>query len=75
MVPEKSIYMHSLENLILHLVTLFTVRESSNWAQFCATIEYQISFVYYNFGLIESVKSNSIVSTCDNYIDSTCEIE
>ena len=40
----------------------------------CATIELLISFVYYHFCSIESVKSNSIVSTCDNYIDSTCEI-
>ena len=41
----------------------------------CAAIELLISFVYQHFSSIESVKSNSIVSTCDNYIDSTCEIE
>ena len=40
----------------------------------CATIELQISFVYQHFCSIESVISNSIVSICDNYIDSTCEI-
>ena len=40
----------------------------------CATIELQISFVYQHFSSIESVISNSIVSTCDNYIDSACEI-
>ena len=40
----------------------------------CATIELLISFVYQHFCPIESVISNSIVSTCDNYIDSTCRI-
>ena len=40
----------------------------------CATIELLISFVYQHFSSIESVKYNSIVSTCDNDIDSTCEI-
>ena len=40
----------------------------------CATIELQISFVYQHFSSIEIVISNSIVSTCDNYIDSTFEI-
>ena len=39
----------------------------------CATIELLISYVYKHFCSIESVKSNSIVSTCDYYIDSTCE--
>ena len=38
----------------------------------CAIIVLQISFVYKHFCSIESVKSNSIVSTCDYYIDSTC---
>ena len=32
----------------------------------CATIELLISFVYQHFSSIESVISNSIVSTCDN---------
>ena len=40
----------------------------------CATIELLISFVYQHFCSIESVISNSIVSTCDNHIYSTCEI-
>ena len=40
----------------------------------CATIELLISFVYQHFSSIESVISNSIVSTCNYYIDSTCEI-
>ena len=40
----------------------------------CATIDLLISFVYKHFCSIESVISNYIVSTCDYYIDSTCEI-
>ena len=32
------------------------------------------SFVYSNFSLTLSVKSDSIVSTCDELIDSTCDI-
>ena len=40
----------------------------------CATIEFQISFVYQHYCSIGSVISNSIVSTCDYYIESTCEI-
>ena len=40
----------------------------------CATIVFQIFFVYQDFCSIESVIFNFIVSTCDNYIDSTCEI-
>ena len=40
----------------------------------CATIELLVSFVYSHFNLSKTVKSNSIVSTCNNYIDSTCEI-
>ena len=40
----------------------------------CATVELLISFDYPHFRSFESVISNSIVSTCDNYIDSTCEV-
>ena len=45
-----------------------------NLAFFSAIIGVLNSFISSHIRISKTVKLNSIVSTCNNYIDSTCEI-
>ena len=46
----------------------------SKWASLCSIIGLPMSYISSHFRFNETVKSFSIVSTCNNYIDSTCEM-
>ena len=54
--------------------TPFSKSRIFNLALLCSIIGLPVSYISSHFRFNETVKSNSTVSTCNKFINSTCEI-